>query len=92
MHINIHESNIPLSQLVERVVAGEDIILDSNGKSVAKIVPVQSVSKAPRQLGIWRGKVRIADDFDELPPELARAFGIEIDSASEGRRVDSCNS
>jgi hypothetical protein len=25
--------------------------------------------------GAWRGRVRIADDFDELPDDLAQALG-----------------
>ena len=29
-----------------------------------------------RQGGQWRGRVRIADDFDELPPDLQDAFGM----------------
>lgn len=30
----------------------------------------------PRIGGVWKGKVRIADDFDELPPDIAEAFGM----------------
>jgi hypothetical protein len=30
----------------------------------------------PRQGGYWRGRVVIADDFDELPPDLEEAFGL----------------
>jgi hypothetical protein len=30
---------------------------------------------SPRKLGgTWSGKVKMADDFDTLPPELAKAF------------------
>jgi hypothetical protein len=25
--------------------------------------------------GVWRGRVRIADDFDELPDDIAESFG-----------------
>jgi hypothetical protein len=28
-----------------------------------------------RQGGIWRGRVWLADDFDELPADVAEAFG-----------------
>lgn len=28
-----------------------------------------------RQGGIWKGKVAIAPDFDELPDDIAEAFG-----------------
>lgn len=30
----------------------------------------------PRQGGFWKGQVRIADDFDDLPDDLAEAFGV----------------
>ena len=40
MHINIHEQTEDyLVQLVKRAVAGEEIIFDSNGTSVAKLIP-----------------------------------------------------
>lgn len=29
-----------------------------------------------RQGGMWNGQVRIADDFDQLPDDLADAFGM----------------
>ena len=31
----------------------------------------------PRVGGQLKGKIWIADDFDELPPDIAQAFGIE---------------
>ena len=78
MQINIHEFEPRLSQLVERVIAGEKIILDKAGKPVAKLIPYEEPPiKKPRRGGQWKGRVKIADDFDELPPEIAEAFGME---------------
>lgn len=75
MHIDIHEqAEDYLTQLVKRAVAGEDIIFDSNGTSVAKLVPLQQEDKKPRRGGQWKGKVKIADDFDELPEAFMAAF------------------
>ena len=77
MQINIHESDPRVSQLVERVVAGEEIIIGSEaGEPVAKLVPYPKKQKSRRTLGGWEGKVWIADDFDEIPQEIAEAFGI----------------
>jgi prevent-host-death family protein len=73
---NIHEAKSQLSKLVERALEGEDIIIARAGKPVVRLVPVRQ-SDAPRQGGQWKGKVRIAEDFDELPEDIARAFGIE---------------
>lgn len=35
-----------------------------------------SPAVTPRLGGIWKGQVRIAEDFDELPPDIAEAFGM----------------
>ena len=75
MHINIHEQvDDRLAQLVRRAVAGEEIIFDSNGTSVAKLVPLKHGNKKPRRGGQWKGKVKIAEDFDELPESFMAAF------------------
>ena len=75
MHIDIHEqAEDYLLQLVKRAVAGEDIIFDSNGTSVAKLVPLQQKDKKPRRGGQWEGKVKVAEDFDELPESFMAAF------------------
>ena len=75
MHINIHEQvDDLLAQLVKRAVAGEEIIFDSNGISVAKLVPLKQSDKKPRRGGQWKGKVKIAKDFDELPESFMAAF------------------
>ena len=77
MQINIHEPDTSLSQLVERVIAGEEVIIGKAGKPVARIIPCQTPSKEPRRLGgCWEGKVWVVDDFDELPKELAEAFAV----------------
>lgn len=36
-----------------------------------------SLKAQPRQGGWWKGKVQIADDFDNLPADIAKAFGME---------------
>lgn len=33
-------------------------------------------SPQPRQGGWWRGRVQIAPDFDDLPDDIAGAFGV----------------
>jgi prevent-host-death family protein len=72
----MHEAKTKLSQLVERATAGEDIVIARNGKPVARLVPVTRASSLASVRGLWRGRVHIADDFDELPDEIAEAFGV----------------
>lgn len=71
----MHEAKTTLSKLVERAEAGEEIIIARNGKPVARLVPVAGTSSFASIRGIWRGRVHIADDFDELPDDIADAFG-----------------
>ncbi|HVC93545.1 MAG TPA: type II toxin-antitoxin system prevent-host-death family antitoxin [Pirellulales bacterium] len=72
---NIHVAKSQLSKLVERAEAGEEIIIARAGKPVAKLVAYRR-GKTARKGGQWRGKVRIADDFDELPADVAAALGV----------------
>jgi prevent-host-death family protein len=72
---NISEAKAQLSALIEEVLSGKEIIIGKAGKPVAKLVPYK-LSQKPRKPGALRGKIRIADDFDELPEDIANAFGM----------------
>jgi prevent-host-death family protein len=67
--VNVYEAKTHLSRLLERVEAGEEIIIARNGRPVARLVPTQR-ERPPRVPGAWSGKVWIADDFDEPDDEL----------------------
>ena len=81
MHVNIHRSaENRLAQWVERAVAGEEVIFKRNGEPVAKLVSLKPENhKEPRQGGQWKGEVKIAPDFDELPDSFMAAFRVEKD-------------
>jgi prevent-host-death family protein len=70
---NIHDAKTNLSKLLERVAAGEEVIIARAGKPVARLVPYEERG-LPRKPGVWKGKVRIAPDFDELPEAVRKAF------------------
>jgi len=74
MTANIHEAKTHLSRLVERVAAGEEVVIAKAGKPVAKLVPYREEAPPQRKPGYWRGKVRIAADFDKLPAGLTAAL------------------
>ncbi|GAB6088477.1 hypothetical protein JCM12856_00700 [Spirochaeta dissipatitropha] len=65
-----------LSAIIEKVIEGEEVILKRAGKPVAVIMPYQdnTISQKP---GALRDKIRVEDDFDELPADIAAAFGME---------------
>ncbi len=73
MEVNIREAKTHLSQLLQRVAAGEEVTIARSGVPVARLVPVEAKSKRP--LGFDRGRIWIADDFDApLPDELLKQF------------------
>ena len=73
---NIHEAKSQLSKLVEHAMNGEEVIIAKAGQPMVRLVPIRA-DESPRQGGQWQGRVRIADDFDALPGDVAAAFGIE---------------
>jgi prevent-host-death family protein len=77
MLVNIHEAKTQFSKLIERVSRGETVVIGKAGKPVAKLVPIGADLMEPRPSGQLKGKLWMAPDFDELPPDIAAAFGME---------------
>ncbi|MEU8624289.1 type II toxin-antitoxin system prevent-host-death family antitoxin [Streptomyces sp. NPDC048669] len=72
---NVHEAKTHLSRILEQVATGEEVVISKAGEPVAKVVPLRArVNRTGR--GSLRGQVRIGDDFDELPDDIADAFGM----------------
>jgi len=53
--VNVLEAKTHLSQLLESVRAGDEIILAKNGKPYARLVPMEKQKK--RRLGFMKGSV-----------------------------------
>jgi len=73
---NISEAKAQLSSLIEKVLKGQEVIIGKAGKPVAKLVRYER-SEKPRRPGALRGKIKISDAFDELPQDIAEAFGMD---------------
>ena len=65
--VNVHEAKTQLSRLLQRVAAGEEIVIANRGVPVARLVPVLR-AKARRELGIESEHLKVADDFDAPLP------------------------
>jgi prevent-host-death family protein len=61
--INIHEAKTHLSRLIEDVANGNEVLIAKGGRAMARLVPLGR-NDSPRKLGLLKGKLRIADDFD----------------------------
>ncbi len=74
--VNTHDAKTRLSQLLERVARGEEIVIARAGKPIARLVRFRG-DEADRAGGLWKGLVRIGDDFDDALPEgIAGPFGV----------------
>ncbi|OJW13058.1 MAG: antitoxin [Planctomycetales bacterium 71-10] len=72
---NIHDAKSRLSKLVEQALRGEEVVIARAGKPLVRLVPIEA-DASPRVGGQWKGRVRIAEDFDSLPEDVAEAFGM----------------
>ena len=71
--VNLYEAKTHLSSLVDRVAAGEEIVIAKNGTPMARLVPVEKPKARRVQANV--GKITyIADDFDEVDPEIVELF------------------
>ena len=79
MQVNMLDAKSQLSKLVKAVLAGEDVVIASNGVPMVRLVPVKVRSKS-RKPGGWSKLPPPAPDWDS--PELNRQIADEL----EGRR------
>lgn len=71
--MNTHQAKSNLSKLIEQALAGQEVVIAKAGKPVAKLVAYKEKLK-PRQPGLWKGKIWVADDFDEEDEEINKLF------------------
>ncbi|MGX5695551.1 type II toxin-antitoxin system Phd/YefM family antitoxin [Agromyces soli] len=69
--VNIYDAKRSFSRLVARAEHGERVTISRNGHPVARLVPIDDPRPA-REPGAWRGRVRIAGDFDAFDESDAR--------------------
>ncbi len=70
--VNVNE--ISIQTVITSAKNGDEIVLEENGKPIAKITPIAEVEQTqlkPRILGLGEGTTWMSDDFDdELPDEF----------------------
>jgi len=88
--INVAEAKAKLSALLDRALAGEDIVIARAGQPLARLVPI--AKRAPRKHGAWRGWKAPADvllapmdleDLDAAEGKHSDEFGISLPKPHE---------
>jgi len=70
---NVHQAKTQLSKLIEKVKQGEEVTISNAGVPVVRLV-LYMEPKKKRVAGAWKGKVKMAKDFDQLPEDILNEF------------------
>lgn len=74
--VNLEDLQRDLNALLDRVEAGEHLVIVRDGHPVAELRPLPATQTGPRPFGLCAGAFTVPDDFDApLPDEVLRAFG-----------------
>ena len=72
--VNVYEAKTRLSELLNAVEAGEDVVIARAGRPVARMVACSGrVGQRPGR-GTWRDRIWISDGFEDSDEEFARDF------------------
>jgi prevent-host-death family protein len=63
--VNMHQAKSSLSRLVERALAGEDVVIARNGEPLVRLVPLLK-KREPRIPGRSKGRIWMAPDFASM--------------------------
>jgi prevent-host-death family protein len=74
MVFNVFEAKTQLSKLIQMAENGEEVVIARNGKPVVRLAQLETPAKPQIRFGGMKGKIWVADDFDELPEDLLAAF------------------
>ena len=84
MQVNMHQAKAQLSRLAKLAWQGEEVIIAKSGKPFLKLVPYQPEAVPEpetepeklerRPLGLLKGQIWVAPDFDETDEEIIAAF------------------
>lgn len=73
IQVNMHEAKSQLSQLGEKVWAGERVVIARSGKPYLDLLPHKGKRK-PRKSGRFKGKIKMSKAFDATPADVIDAF------------------
>jgi prevent-host-death family protein len=65
--VNMHQAKVSLSRLVERALAGEEVVIARNGEPLVQLMPVSKTRERVPERG--KGEVSIAPDVEFIDEE-----------------------
>lgn len=62
MKVSVYEAKSKLSQMINKALEGEEVIITRNGEETVKLTPVP---KKDSWIGMFDGQIEIHDNFDD---------------------------
>jgi len=62
--VNVHQAKTHLSQLLQEVERGEEVVIARSGVPVARLVAWRAPTQPVAAPGAMRGQIELTDDFD----------------------------
>lgn len=62
--VNVHQAKTHLSQLLQDVEQGEEVVIARSGVPVARLVPWKAPTRTVSAPGALRGRIKTDDAFD----------------------------
>jgi antitoxin (DNA-binding transcriptional repressor) of toxin-antitoxin stability system len=72
--VGVREFRGNLTGFLRQARQGASFLVTSHDEIVAEIRPPSATERPPRRPGALRGKIRMAPDFDTLPPDVLDAM------------------
>jgi antitoxin (DNA-binding transcriptional repressor) of toxin-antitoxin stability system len=72
--VGVREFRENLTEFLRQARKGASFLITSHDQVVAELGPPPQSQLAPRQPGALRGRIRMAADFDTLPPDVLAAM------------------
>ena len=77
--VSVREFRKNVSTYLREAEKGHGVVVTSHGKEVARLGPPPSARRPVSELlGLFKGKIEMADDFDETPAELIEAMESDV--------------
>lgn len=81
---NINETKANLSQLINRALAGDEVIIARGNEPLVKLVPIAQ-DTSPRVGGFWANKIEFIGDWDDTEETIQEMFESSNIFPSEGQ-------
>lgn len=69
MKVSVYEAKSKLSQMINRALQGEEVVITRNGEDTVKLMPVPKTTRD--WVGMYKGRIVLRGDFDEHLEEFA---------------------